>query len=73
MSRAYLNARSRDWLEPAGYSPIVDTFSGVLGQPATPRSPAGERSAGTVRMGLDPDSTAAAVIFCFVLVAQGAA
>lgn len=59
LNRDYLNARSRDWLNAAGCLQITDIFSSAPGQPAPPRSPAGEHSAGTVRMGTDPATSAA--------------
>ncbi|MFF2315289.1 GMC family oxidoreductase N-terminal domain-containing protein [Arthrobacter sp. NPDC058097] len=59
VNRDYLNARSKDWLRAAGCSQITDIFGSLAGQSASPRSPAGEHSAGTVRMGNDPDHSAA--------------
>ncbi|MCM0616848.1 GMC oxidoreductase [Paenarthrobacter sp. TYUT067] len=58
-NRDYLNSRSRDWLDSAGCSEIVDIFKELPGQVPAQRSPAGEHSAGTVRMGTDPSSSAA--------------
>jgi len=54
---AYLRERCEEWLREAGAARVVDVFAGA---PSAGRlSPATEHSAGTVRMGDDPRSSAA--------------
>lgn len=58
-NRGNLGARSREWLEAAGCTDIADIFSYDPDGPPMRRSPASEHSAGTVRMGHGPRSSAA--------------
>lgn len=57
--RKFLDVKCGEWLEVAGCDSIVDLMAPSVGNERNRRSPGSEHSAGTVRMGDDPDLSAA--------------